>query len=59
MATIKTNNEFLSNVNSGYIEISREYSGGDGTGRQVTYKYRGSKNALRDASTYWVISGGN
>jgi hypothetical protein len=58
MATIKTNNEFLSNVNSGYIEISREYSGGDGTGRQVTYKYRGSKNALRDASAYWVLSGG-
>lgn len=58
MATIKTTNEFLSVVNSGYIEISREYSGGDGTGRQVTYKYRGSKNALRDASDIWAISGG-
>ena len=58
MATIKTNNEFLSVVDSGYLEISREYSGGDGTGRQVTYKYRGSKKALKNASDIWAISGG-
>jgi hypothetical protein len=58
MGTIKTNNQFLSNVESGYIEISREYSGGDGTGRQITYRYRGSKNALRIASASWVLAGG-
>jgi hypothetical protein len=58
MGTIKTNNQFLSNVESGYIEISREYSGGDGTGRQITYRYRGSKDALRIASANWVLAGG-
>jgi len=58
MGTIKTNNQFLSNVESGYIEVSREYSGGDGTGRQITYRYRGSKDALRIASASWVTAGG-
>ena len=58
MGTIKTNNNFLSNVETGYIEVSREYSGGDGTGRQITYRYRGSKNALRIASASWVTAGG-
>lgn len=58
MATIKTSDQFLSDVGSGYIEISRESSGGAGTGRQVTYRYRGSKNALRIASFSWVLAGG-
>jgi len=58
MGTIKTNNQFLSNVESGYLEVSREYSGGDGTGRQITYRYRGSKDALRIASASWVLAGG-
>ena len=58
MSTIKTSDQFLSNVVSGYIEISRESSGGDGTGRQVTYRYRGSKDALRIASFSWVLAGG-
>lgn len=58
MATIKTSDIDLSAVSSGYIEISREYSGGDGTGRQITYRYRGSKNALRFASVSWVLAGG-
>jgi hypothetical protein len=58
MGTIKTNNLFLSNVESGYLEVSREYSGGDGTGRQITYRYRGSKDALRIASASWVLAGG-
>ena len=58
MGTIKTNNNFLSDVETGYIEVSREYSGGDGTGRQITYRYRGSKNALRIASASWVTAGG-
>jgi len=58
MATIKTSNQFLSDIESGYIEVSREYSGGDGTGRQITYRYRGSKNALRLASASWVLAGG-
>jgi hypothetical protein len=58
MGTIKTSNQFLSDVGSGYIEISREYSGGDGTGRQITYRYRGSKDALRNASVSWVLAGG-
>ena len=58
MGTIKTNNQFLSNVESGYLEVSREYSGGDGTGRQITYRYRGSKDALRIASASWVTAGG-
>lgn len=58
MGTIKTNNNFLSDVATGYIEVSREYSGGDGTGRQITYRYRGSKDALRFASASWVLAGG-
>lgn len=58
MGTIKTNDADLSLVGSGYIEVSREYSGGDGTGRQITYRYRGSKNALRIASASWVLAGG-
>ena len=58
MATIKTSDIDLSAVSSGYIEVSREYSGGDGTGRQITYRYRGSKNALRLASASWVLAGG-
>ena len=56
MGTIKTNT--ILPVATGYIEISREYSGGDGTGRQITYRYRGSKDALRAASANWVAAGG-
>jgi hypothetical protein len=58
MATIKTSDIDLSAVSSGYIEVAREYSGGDGTGRQIIYTYRGSKDALRNASVNWVIAGG-
>jgi hypothetical protein len=58
MATIKTSDIDLSNKDFGYIEVSREYSGGDGTGRQIIYTYRGSKDALRNASVNWVIAGG-
>jgi len=58
MATIKTSDTDLSNKDFGYIEVSREYSGGDGTGRQIIYTYRGSKDALRNASVNWVIAGG-
>jgi hypothetical protein len=56
MATIKTN--VITPVDTAYIEISRESSGGNGTGRQVTYTYRGSKDALRIASANWVVAGG-
>lgn len=56
MATIKTST--ILPVETGYIEVSREYSGGDGTGRQITYRYRGSKDALRAASVNWVTAGG-
>ena len=56
MATIKTN--VITPVATGYIEISREYNNGDGTGRYITYKYRGSKDALRSASVGWVNAGG-
>lgn len=56
MATIKTN-EILP-VATGFIEVSREYNNGDGTGRFITYKYRGSKDALRSASFGWVNAGG-
>jgi hypothetical protein len=56
MATIKTN--VITPVATGYIEISREYNNGDGTGRFITYKYRGSKDALRAASADWVNAGG-
>jgi hypothetical protein len=41
-----------------YIEVSRQYNNGDGTGRYITYKYRGSKDALRAASADWVAAGG-
>jgi len=58
MATIKTSDIDLSAVSSGYIEISREYNNGDGTGRFITYRYRGSKDALRLASVNWVAAGG-
>jgi hypothetical protein len=58
MATIKTSDIHLSDKDFGYIEVSREYSGGDGTGRQIIYTYRGSKDALRNASVNWVIAGG-
>ena len=56
MGTIKTNT--ITPIETGYIEVSREYSGGDGTGRQITYRYRGSKDALRTASANWVTAGG-
>lgn len=56
MGTIKTNT--ILPIETGYIEVSREYSGGDGTGRQITYRYRGSKDALRIASASWVTAGG-
>jgi len=56
MATIKTNT--ILPVDTGYIEVSRQYNNGDGTGRYITYKYRGSKDALRAASANWVAAGG-
>jgi len=56
MATIKTN--VITPVATGYIEVSRQYNNGDGTGRFITYKYRGSKDALRLASADWVAAGG-
>jgi len=56
MATIKTS--VITPVATGYIEISRESNNGDGTGRFITYKYRGSKDALRLASADWVRAGG-
>jgi hypothetical protein len=61
MATIRPATAFpndLSSVQTSYIEVSRQYNNGDGTGRYVTYKYRGSKNALRAASADWVRAGG-
>jgi len=56
MATIKTS--IITPVATGYIEVSRQYNNGDGTGRYITYKYRGSKDALRAASADWVRAGG-
>jgi hypothetical protein len=56
MATIKTT--VITPIATGYIEVSREISGGDGTGRQIIYTYRGSKDALRSASVDWVNAGG-
>ena len=56
MATVKSsaiNPEQLQ-----FVEVSREYSNGDGTGLVLTYKYRGSKDALRFASLAWVAAGG-
>jgi len=63
MATIKTDKtglptDSLLPVTTGYLEISREYNSGDGTGRFITYRYRGSKDALRLASLDWVNAGG-
>jgi len=72
MATIKTNTltpvrigapaaepVFYSSLGGlAYIEVSRQYNNGDGTGRYITYKYRGSKDALRAASADWVAAGG-
>lgn len=56
MATIKT--DTILPVATGYIEVSRQYNNGDGTGRYITYTYRGSKDALRAASADWVAAGG-
>lgn len=72
MATIKTSTlfpvrvglpapepVFYSSINGlAYTEVSRQYHNGDGTGRYITYKYRGSKDALRAASSDWVAAGG-
>lgn len=63
MATIKTSKtgeagDSLLPTLTGYLEVSREYNSGDGTGRYITYKYRGSKDALRLASADWVSAGG-
>jgi hypothetical protein len=41
-----------------FVEVSREYTSGDGTGLVVVYKYRGSKDALRAATLAWVLAGG-
>jgi len=56
MGTIKTNNNFLSDVATGYIEVSREYSGGDGTGRQIGGKYQITENGPYSEATV-VYSG--
>ena len=56
MATIKT--DVISPTPTAYIPISREYNNQDGTGLVVTFKYRGSKDALRSASAQWVAAGG-
>jgi hypothetical protein len=56
MATIKTN--VITPKETAYIEVSRQSNNGDGTGRFFTYKYRGSKDALRIASAQWVAAGG-
>lgn len=72
MATIKTNTltpvrigppaaepVFYSSIGGlAYTEVSRQYNNGDGTGRYITYTYRGSKDALRAASADWVAAGG-
>jgi len=41
-----------------FVEVSREYTSGDGTGLVLTYRYRGSKDALRIASLAWINAGG-
>lgn len=56
MGTIKTN--VITPKETAYIEVSRQSNNGDGTGRFFTYKYRGSKDALRLASLDWVKAGG-
>lgn len=56
MGTIKTN--VITPKETAYIEVSRQSNNGDGTGRFFTYKYRGSKDALRIASLDWVKAGG-
>lgn len=72
MATIKTSTLYPTSIGTpapqptlyssvgglAYIEVSRQYNNGDGTGRYITYKYRGSKDALRAASVDWVNAGG-
>jgi len=72
MATIKTSTLFPVRIGTpvpepvfyssigglAYTEVSRQYHNGDGTGRYITYKYRGSKDALRAASADWVAAGG-
>jgi len=72
MATIKTSTLFPVRIGTpvpepvfyssigglAYTEVSRQYQNGDGTGRYITFKYRGSKDALRAASADWVAAGG-
>lgn len=48
----------LSDTNFGYEEVSRVFNSGDGTGRYWTLRYRGTKNALREASLNWTQRGG-
>ena len=51
MATIKTN--VITPVATGYIEISREYNNGDGTGRFITYTIKSySVQANPEGSRY-------
>jgi hypothetical protein len=56
MATVKSS--VINPDQYQYVEVSREYSSGDGTGLVLTYRYRGSKDALRLASLGWVAAGG-
>ena len=56
MATVKSS--VINPEQLQFVEVSREYSNGDGTGLVLTYKYRGSKDALRFASLAWVAAGG-
>jgi hypothetical protein len=56
MATVKSS--VINPDQYQYVEVSREYSNGDGTGLVLTYRYRGSKDALRLASLGWVAAGG-
>lgn len=56
MATVKSS--VINPDQYQYVEVSREYSNGEGTGLVLTYRYRGSKDALRLASLGWVAAGG-
>ena len=56
MATVKSS--VINPEQYQFVEVSREYTSGDGTGLVVTYKYRGSKDALRVATLAWVLAGG-
>jgi len=56
MATIKT--DVITPTATAYIPISTEANNQEGTGLVVTYRYRGSKAALRLASYQWVAAGG-